>query len=195
MLNPEPVSTERNRNFPQAAETALVIVAWMCLVEIVDLLLRRQTGRTLDAFGIAPRTLPGLIGILLSPMLHGNLAHLAVNAVPLFILLTVLFWDRRYHPWPTLTSIWLLSGLGTWLIGRGNSIHIGASSIIFGLVAYLIVAGFFMRSWRSAFTAVLVCLAFGGIFYGVLPQNGPISWEAHLCGAIAGLFMAWSHRK
>jgi membrane associated rhomboid family serine protease len=172
-----------------------MIVSWMCVAEIVDHLLRQQKGLTFDALGIVPRTLPGLAGVLFSPLLHANFTHLAANAVPLLVLLTLLFWDRHYRPWPTLASIWIVSGLGTWLIGRGGSIHIGASSIIFGLVAYLIVGGLLVRSWRSAFVALLVLLAFGGIFYGVLPQTGPISWEGHLCGAVAGCAAAWSNRR
>jgi membrane associated rhomboid family serine protease len=63
------------------------------------------------------------------------------------------------------------------------------------LVAYLIVGGLLVRSWRSAFVALLVCFAFGGIFYGVLPQPGAVSWEGHLCGAVAGFAAAWSNRR
>ena len=103
--------------------------------------------------------------------------------------------NRNYHPYGTLVFIWLASGLGTWLIGRGNAVHIGASSVIFGLAAFLIVAGFLMKSWRSAFVAIFVFLFYGGIFYGVLPRNGPISWEGHLCGALAGIFAAVVQRK
>jgi membrane associated rhomboid family serine protease len=69
-------------------------------------------------------------------------------------------------------------------------VHIGASSIIFGLVAYLIVAAFMMNSWRSAVVAILVFLVFGGILYGMLPQQGPVSWEGHLSGALAGIWAA-----
>ena len=145
-----------------------------------DLILQREKRVTLAGFGIVPRTVPGLAGIAFSPLLHASPAHLLANALPLFVLLVLLFCDRHYYPVLTLSSIWFFSGLGTWLIGRGNTVHIGASSIIFGLVAYLIVAGFLMRSWRSAIVAIVVALAFGGIFYGVLPQTGPISWEGHL---------------
>jgi membrane associated rhomboid family serine protease len=189
------VSAKRSRTFRQAADTALVIVAWICVVEFADHLLRQQKDLTLDGLGISPRTIHGLLGILLSPLLHANFVHLAANAIPLFILLTILFWDRRYRPWPTLGAIWIVSGLGTWLIGRADAVHIGASSIVFGLVAYLVLSGVLMRSWRAAIIAVLVCLAFGGIFYGVLPHDELISWEGHLCGALAGLMVAWSNRK
>lgn len=167
----------------------------MCVVEMADYLLRLQLHATLDGFGIVPRTLPGLIGIVFSPLLHADFAHLVTNAVPLLILLTILFWDRRYHPWQTLGTIWIISGFGTWLIGRADAVHIGASSLIFGLVAYLILAGLLMRRWRSALVALLVFIVFGGIFYGVLPQDGPISWEGHLSGAIAGLAVAASYHR
>src|SRR5256885_5264130 len=176
------------KTFNGAVQTSALMVSILFLVEAVDLLLRREERLGLAAFGIVPRTIPGLAGIAFSPLLHASPAHLLANALPLFVLLVLLFWDRHYYPILTLASIWFFSGLGTWLIGRGNTVHIGASSIIFGLVTYLIVAGFLMKSWRSAIVALLVLICFGGIFYGMLPQAGPISWEGHFSGALAGLW-------
>ena len=175
-----------SEHFFQAAQISVASVSVLFLVEGFDFL----TSFSLDQFGIVPRTRAGLIGIFFSPLLHANFTHLIANAVPLLVLLILLFWDRHYYPVRTLALIWLASGLGTWLIGRGNAVHIGASSIIFGLVAYLIASGLWMRSWRSAFVAALVLLLYGGIFFGVLPQPGPISWEGHLTGAVAGLWAA-----
>jgi len=183
------------QSFTEAARISAFIVALLLVVELADLVLRQERGITLGGFGIVPRTYRGLAGIVFSPLLHASPAHLAANALPLFVLLILLFWDRAYHPAVTLCSIWFFSGLGTWLIGRSHEggrtvVHIGASSIIFGLVAYLIAAAFLMRSWRSAVVAVLVLIAFGGIFYGVLPNQGPVSWEGHLCGVVAGIWAA-----
>jgi membrane associated rhomboid family serine protease len=183
------------KTFKEALRIGLLLVSVLFLVEAADLILQREKHPTLASFGIVPRSLPGLIGIAFSPLLHASPAHLLANALPLLILLVLLFWDRHYHPVVTLCSIWFFSGLGTWLIGRGADggrpiVHIGASSIIFGLVAYLIVAGFMMRSGRSAIVALVVLVCFGGIFYGVLPQQGPISWEGHLSGALAGIWAA-----
>ncbi|MBM3878259.1 MAG: rhomboid family intramembrane serine protease [Verrucomicrobia bacterium] len=144
----------------------------------------------LRGLGIWPRTMRGLVGILAAPLLHANLAHLTANALPLLVLLTLLFWDKHYHPERTLALVWLAAGLGTWLIGRGHAVHIGASGLVYGLVTYLVVSGFLMKSWRSAFVALLVFLFYGGIVYGMLPQRGLISWEGHLCGALAGLWAA-----
>lgn len=187
------------KTFKEALRISLLLVSVLFIVEAADLLLQREKRLSLAGFGIAPRSLPGLIGIAFSPLLHASPAHLLANALPLLVLLVLLFWDRHYHPVVTLCSIWFFSGLGTWVIGRGSDgsrpiVHIGSSSIIFGLVAYLIVAGFMMKSWRSAIVALLVLVCFGGIFYGVLPQQGPISWEGHLSGALAGIWAAkWNH--
>lgn len=148
------------------------------------------SGAPLSGLGIVPRTTHGLIGIVFSPFLHYNLQHLAANTTSLFVLLVILFLDEDYRPEETLLWLWMLSGLGTWLIGRGNAVHIGASSVIYGIVAYLIAAGWWLRSWRSAGIAALVLLFYGGIFYGMLPRRGMVSWEGHLSGAIAGWLVA-----
>src|SRR6266567_2262117 len=183
------------KTFKEAVQASALMVSTLFIVEFADLILRHEQRLGLAAFGIVPRTIPGLAGIAFSPLLHASPAHLLANALPLFVLLVLLFWDRHYYPSLTLASIWFFSGLGTWLIGRGSDggrpiVHIGASSIIFGLVTYLIVAGFLMKSWRSAIVALLVLICFGGIFYGVMPHAGPISWEGHLSGALAGVWSA-----
>ena len=191
--DPRSVSTSEQRTLAQAVRASGGLVGALCLVELTDWGLSTffhasQSG--LDSWGIVPRTKRGLLGILFSPLLHANVEHLLANALPLFVLLSLLFWDRRYRPMPTLACIWLVSGLGTWLIGRGNAVHIGASSLIYGLVAFLITAGMALKSWRPAVIAILVLLFYGGLFYGVLPRQGPISWEGHLCGALAGILAA-----
>ncbi|MCL5098466.1 MAG: rhomboid family intramembrane serine protease [Candidatus Omnitrophica bacterium] len=180
----------------QAMLKSGAFVALLFIIEAVDLFLMaisHSTASRLALYGIVPRTLGGLPGILFSPLLHASAAHLLANALPLFILLTVLFWDRHYYPAETLALIWLGSGIGTWLIGRSHSVHVGASGLIYGLVTYFIVAGCLMGRWRAVIAAVLVLIFYGGIFFGVLPQAGPISWEGHLSGAIAGLWVA--HRN
>jgi membrane associated rhomboid family serine protease len=173
------------QNFLAAVEVSLMLVGLLWAIRAADVFL----GLQLNRFGIIPRSGPGLVGIVFSPLLHGSNAHLAANSVGIFFLLVLLFFDKRYSPGETISSIWLMSGLGTWLIGH-RGVHIGASSIIYGLVSYLIASGFWMRSWRAAFVAMLVILGYGGIVYGMLPQAGPISWEGHLSGAIAGYLAA-----
>ncbi len=179
-----------SRKLSNAIETSSSLVGVVCLAGLLVSLVP-----SLRLLGIVPRTLSGLVGIAFSPLLHANLAHLLANAAPLFVLLTLLFMDRHYRPGIALVCIWIVSGFGTWLIGRGGTVHLGASSIIYGLVTYLAAAGFLLRSWQSAFVALLVVLLYGGVMYGVLPQHGPVSWEGHLCGACAGLWVAWKNRR
>lgn len=166
---------------------AAITVVWLATVALAEIF-----NYPLVQFGILPRSLRGLIGILFSPFLHGDAKHLGANAAPLFVLLTILFWNLGYRPASSLALIWFGSGLGTWLIGRGETWHIGASGLIYGLAAYLIAAGFLMKSWRSAIIAVVIFFLYGGIFWGVLPQDAHVSWEGHLSGAFAGI---WAARK
>lgn len=180
------MARQQKHTLGEAFETAFVFVFVLVLVKVIEIGLKIS----LAGFGIRPRQADGLMGIVFSPLLHANIAHLTSNALPLLILVTLLFWDRRYQPGATLLSIWLASGLGTWLIGRGNSVHIGASSLIYGLVAYLIASGLKLKSLRTVLVAFLVFLAYGGAVYGILPRNEQISWEGHLCGAFAGVLVA-----
>jgi membrane associated rhomboid family serine protease len=172
----------------RAVRVSLLMVVTLFLTFTVEILFPPVT-----RLGIVPRTESGLLGIAFSPLLHANAAHLLANAPPLLILLILLFSDRQYRPWTALGFVWLFSGVGTWLIGRGHSEHIGASSIIYGLAAYLIVSAIYMGSWRGWLVGIVVFLAYGGIFYGALPHPGPISWEGHLSGAIAGIWVARKH--
>lgn len=181
---------EKRSQLAAAAGVSAILVGAMFLLFGVEVIFRIN----LSGFGIRPRTETGLLGIAFAPLLHGSLDHLLANAVPLFVLLTLLLSNPVYRPYGTLFWVWIASGLGTWLIGRGNAVHIGASSVIFGLAAFLIAAGIFLRGWRSAFVAIFVFLLYGGIFYGVLPQHGPISWEGHLSGALAGFWAAFARR-
>jgi membrane associated rhomboid family serine protease len=179
------MARSRTKTLGEAAEVSAMLVGVMIAAGVVELFVPPLRG-----LGIWPRSLWGLVGIVFSPLLHASLAHLTANTLPLFVLLTLLFWDKHYFPVRTLVLVWIASGVGTWLIGRGGAVHIGASSIIYGLVTYLIIAGILLQSWRSAAVALLVVLAYGGIIYGALPQAGPISWEGHFSGACAGIWAA-----
>lgn len=143
----------------------------------------------LNFFGIQPRTTSGLIGILVSPFLHANSAHLTANASALLVLLFMLFLHRRYRAEETLLLIWFGGGLGTWLIGR-PSIHIGASSLVYGLIVYLIAAGWWMKGWKPVVTAIIVAILYAGAIWGLFPGDARMSWEGHVCGALIGWLAA-----
>ncbi len=173
----------------QSGNRAFLISGGLVILITLVTVLEFTLCPALQKLGIVPRTKVGLIGIVVSPLLHGSVAHLLANLPPLFILSVILFWDVKYKPPQALGFIWFLSGFGTWLIGR-PAIHLGASSIIYGLAAYLIAAGFWMRRWRPIVVALLVAVFYGGIFYGIFPHDPQISWEAHLSGAVAGFGVA-----
>jgi len=179
---------------------AVEISATIVLILFGVYYVNRFLGGVMNSFGIWPRTIWGSIGILFSPLLHYNEAHLTTNAISLFVLLIILFLHREYRPDLAFLSIWIFSGVGTWLIGRAGTegkpiVHIGASGVIYGLVTYLIAAAWWLRSWTSFFWSIAILFLYGGIFYGMLPQPGVISWEGHLAGAIAGVLVAWRQHK
>jgi membrane associated rhomboid family serine protease len=146
---------------------------------------------SLDAYGIVPRTTSGLIGIPLSIFLHANYQHLFANTVPLFILLMLLAGSRA-RSWEIVFYVALLGGFLLWIFGRSN-IHIGASGLIFGLIAFLIVSGFLEGRIVPLLISLLVSFFYGGtLLAGVMPKfDSVISWEGHLCGAIAGGLVAF----
>lgn len=159
------------------------MIFFIWLVELIDLFIF-QGG--LDTNGIRPRTIDGLQGILFAPVLHSNFSHLMANTVPLLVLgWFVLLRGRKTFVIVTITVI-LVSGLGTWLIGPANSVHIGASGLIFGYFGYLVLNSWFERSAASILWAVLVLLLYGSLMWGVLPQGNGISWQGHLFGFMGG---------
>src|ERR1043166_4278570 len=113
------MGNKRRTDFGSALIISLSFIAVLFLVLGADRLLHLH----LERFGVLPRTKPGLIGVAFAPFLHGNMKHLLANAVPLFVLLVVLLSNPAYHPYRTLFFIWIASGFGTWLIGRGTAVH------------------------------------------------------------------------
>jgi membrane associated rhomboid family serine protease len=140
----------------------------------------------LESFGITPRTLRGLVGIPVAPFLHANLAHLISNTIPLIVLLLLLAGSKA-QSWAIVVYIAILSGALLWMFGRPAT-HIGASGLIYGLIAYLLVSGISERRIVPMMIAILVGFLYGGtLASGVLPTSeSHISWEGHLFGAIAG---------
>ncbi len=151
-------------------------------------------GGALLQFGIVPRTTDGLIGILVAPFLHANLNHLIANTVP-FLLFgwLVMLRDRRHFLPVTLYSM-LGAGLLAWSIGAPNSVHVGASGVVFGFLGFLLLSGWYARSFASIAISVLVAVVWGGTVMGVLPGTPGVSWQGHLGGFIGGVLAARRYR-
>lgn len=175
--------------------TILTFVALLYLVELIDQL----SGSRLDVNGIRPLKTDGLWGVIFAPLLHANWHHLMANTIPLLVLgfLMTLAGLSRFV-WAT-AIIWILGGLGPWLIGNvgsscGPTDHIGASGLIFGWLAFLLVFGLFVRKGWDIVIGLVVLFVYGGILLGAMPvlgQCGGVSWQGHLSGAVAGVVAAY----
>ena len=171
----------------RAALMMFVFTGLLYVIEAADVV----SGGALDAEGgIEPRELDGLDGVLFAPLLHGDWAHLVANTLP-FLVFGFLAMAGGLRQFVTVTAaIWLLGGLGVWLLGPADTNHIGASGLIFGWLVFLLVRGFYTRSFRQILLAVGLFLIWGGVLWGVLPGDPGISWQGHLFGALAGLLAA-----
>lgn len=181
-------SADPTRGWVQAAGVNLGFVALLWLSEIIDALTRGS----LDRYGIRPRTDEGLVGVVAAPMLHAGFDHLEANSLPLLVLgfLVAVVSTARWVG--VLAWSWLTSGLGVWLVAPPHSLTIGASGLVFGLLTYLLVAGFLERRPIRVLIGVGVFLLYGGVLLGVLPGQPGVSWQAHLFGAVGGVLAAYS---
>ena len=139
--------------------------------------------------GVRPRSLEGLAGILFAPVSHSGLGHIAANTVPLVVLLTAML-----HLYPRSTPValpWLYlgPGLAVWAFGR-DAVHAGASGLVYGLTAYVFVAGLLRRDRRAIAASLAVAFLYGYTVWGVLPIRRGDSWETHLAGAALGVLLA-----
>jgi membrane associated rhomboid family serine protease len=155
-------------------------------ISIVDFVL----GGALNVYGILPHHIIGLRGILFAPFLHGSLGHLIANTIP-FVVLGWFVMLRETSDFFIVSAITMLvGGLGTWLLGSPNSVHIGASGVIFGFLGFLLLRGYFERNFPSILLSLVVGFLYGGTIWGVLPTQPGISWQGHLFGFIGGVIAA-----
>lgn len=171
----------------------IILLAIFWLVYVMNLFM--PSAFDLRQFGIHPRQLDGLSGILFSPFLHGNLIHIISNTVPFLILGgLVSLRGRREYALITFLII-VIGGAGVWCFARGQTNHIGASGLIFGYFGFLLAAGWFERKWSSIIIAVVVAIFYGSMIFGVLPTKTYISFEAHLCGFLSGILTSFILKK
>ena len=170
---------------PIAVVGAMLVVMWA--EEIIDLL----PGTPFDSGGIRPRSVRGLFGIVLAPFLHSGFPHLVANSVPFAVLGIAIALGSVVRFVQVVCIVGLVSGLGTWLLGHANSVHIGASGLVFGFVTYLVSRGIFARKLLWLVGGLVVAFVYGGILWGLIPRPG-VSWTGHVFGAIGGVIAAWT---
>ncbi|MBD88795.1 MAG: rhomboid family intramembrane serine protease [Deltaproteobacteria bacterium] len=161
-----------------------LVLLWT--IEIVDTVL---LGSSLQHFGLQPRSLDGLVGILTMPFLHGGWDHLASNTFPLAIFGTLVLLRGLERFLVVSAIIIVVSGTAVWLVAR-SSIHIGASGLIFGYLGYLMSIGFWERKLGPVLLSLAIGFLYGGMLWGVLPGQPGVSWEGHLFGFLAGVLSA-----
>lgn len=174
--------------------TALIPPGLVVMVLWIVFAFDRVFGLDLYRYGVLPREIKGLLGILISPFVHGSLDHLFSNSAPILILGWLLVYFYPKAAWRVVLACWAMGGLWVWTTARDNY-HIGASGIIYGLAAFLFFSGVFRRRVSLMAVSLIVVFLYGSMVWGVLPLQVEVSWESHLFGAIAGVIMAWFYRE
>ena len=188
---PETTSQLEKRNLFRALllSGSFVLVLWIVLG------VEWAFGLDFGHFGILPRKLSGLLGVLTGPLVHGGLGHLASNSGPLLVLFASILFFYRKVAFRAFSWIYIMTGLWVW-VGARTSYHIGASGVVYGLAAFMFFSGVFRKDIRTLSLSLIVAFLYGGMVWGVLPQvEANISWESHLYGALAGAAVAFALRK
>ncbi len=193
LSKPDPrftLSPKARRNFQLALRLSLVFVGVLWTIFIFDAAFQLHLG----LFGLRPGSLSGLIGVFTAPLLHGSFEHILSNTLPMFIALTATLYLYPKSALRVIPMIWIGSGCLAWLFGR-PTLHIGASGLIYGLLAYVFVGGIIRRDMRSVSVSLLVGFLYGSMIWGVLPLRPQMSWELHLTGALIGVVLAFVFRN
>jgi len=171
---------------------SISVVFLMLLVFLYD----KTFHLKLYTFGVYPRKLTGLVGVLTSPFIHNtsDWGHFLNNSYPIFVLTWLLFYSYRTIAFQSFIWIYFMTGVFVWIFGR-ESYHIGMSGVIYGLTSFLILSGFFRKNLKVAGVSLLVVFLYGSIIWGVFPQDPGVSWEGHFFGFLSGLIMAVVFKK
>lgn len=149
---------------------------------------------SLVSYGVFPRKLSGLIGILTSPLIHADFKHLFNNSIPLIILGSALFYFYKEVAFKVSFWIYLMVGIWTWVSAR-ESYHIGASGVLYGLFSFLLVSGFLRKNKNLISLSFTVIFLYGSLVWGIFPIDVKVSFEGHLWGFVAGIVLAFYYKR
>jgi membrane associated rhomboid family serine protease len=178
------------RRFKNAARLAAAFVVVLWIIKLVEF----ASGSDFRHFGNLPRTPEGLSGLLLGPLIHGSWSHLISNTAPLLVLGTALLYGYPRAARLALPVIYFGSGIGVWLFAR-SSYHIGASGLTFGMMFFVFTLGAIRWDRRAIALAMIVFLLYGGMVWGIFPNDPRISFESHFFGAVIGVALAFVARR
>ena len=191
---PEPVTPEKieleKKIFRYSLFIPFIFLIVIWLIKLTELTFNTH----FTELGMYPRHVKGLIGILTSPLIHGDFGHLIGNSTSFLVLATALFFFYRKMAFRIFILNYFLSGILLWFGGR-EVWHIGASGIIYGLAAFLLFSGLFRKDLRLLTISLIVIFLYGGLFWGLFPFDEKISWEGHLMGAVSGTILSLIFQK
>lgn len=185
---PEQRKADRRRLL-RAFNASLAFVLLLCAM------FAAQHGFDWQALTVSPQSVPGLLGLLTAPLLHGSPEHLIANGIALLMLGTLALTAYPKATVRALPLLWIGSGLGAWLLGASGSHHLGASGVTHGLMFLVFALGLLRRDRPAIAAAMLAFLFYGGMLLTILPREPGVSWQAHLGGAAAGIVAAWLFRR
>lgn len=173
---------------------AALMLGWVALLwalEAIDTI----AGHRMDSFGIEPRKPSELLDIVPSAFTHFGFAHVAANSLPLLVLgfIAALRGIARFLA--VAFTVIVIGGLGVWLVAPAHTNTAGASGLIFGLFAYLLVRGFVDHRALDIVVGLCVGALYGSILWGALPTAQGVSWQGHLFGLVGGVAAAFLFRE
>ena len=175
----------------QKAYIVLGLASLLFVLHLVNAL----TGQSLAMFGLVPREMYGLSGIIFSPLLHGSFGHLWSNLFGFVFLSALIIWQGIGHYCKITLFLMISSGMLVWGLGPGHTVIVGASGVIFGYLGYLLSRGFVEKDTKNIMIALAVFFFYGGALFGVFPGAPGISWQSHLAGFVCGIFAAYFWRQ
>jgi Uncharacterized membrane protein (homolog of Drosophila rhomboid) len=181
---------DRARSITSTLKTQAVVLGGTLAVFWAVFVVNTLLGGSLLVLGVIPRTTIGLRGILFAPFLHASLNHIVANSIPFLALGWMVMLRDERHFIPVTVAGMIGSGLTAWLLGAPGSVHIGASGVIFGYLGFLMLTGWYTRSFGSILLSVVVTVLWGGLVLGMVPGAPGISWQAHVGGFLGGIFAA-----
>lgn len=193
-LNSQPLEEEKKEGkqlFMYSFSVAVLLSSIMWLVFIIGWIGHVSIAK----FGIHPQRLDGLPGILLSPFIHEEFIHIFSNTLPFFALTMGLFYFYPLLAWRVLLLTTVISGAFVWAVGDPYSLHFGASGLIYAFAGFLFFSGLFRRNLRLMAISAIVYFLYGSIFWGIIPNDPHVSWQAHLGGLLSGILCAFIFRR
>ena len=172
----------------QAAVSMGLFVLALWIIYLIDAVLMR--GGLKKRFGLQPRTRFSVFRIIFSPFLHVNLRHLAANTIPFFILGSLVMAQGQTIFWLTSGIIIVIAGLGVWIFGKPNSLHVGVSGLILGYFGYTMASVFFNPDLANLIVAVIVAVLYLGLIWQIVPLKQGVSTTGHLFGFLGGVVAA-----